>query len=114
LIIFLEAFRDLLVTTTEVASQSTPDARAKLHKMEAAEEGLLLGESAEYTATQAHRPTPTLTTQPSFPTSATRAKFRFPPKIIFLEINMINNIITLRRRQCAGPQLLNRSPQHLN
>jgi hypothetical protein len=31
--------------------------KVKLHKVEAAEEGLLLGESAEYTASQAHRPT---------------------------------------------------------
>jgi hypothetical protein len=35
--------------------------------VEAAEEGLLLGESAEYTASQAHLPTPVPTTHPSIP-----------------------------------------------
>jgi hypothetical protein len=35
---------------------------------------------------------------------------RFPPKIIFLEVNRVNNIITWRRRWCAGPRLLDRSP----
>jgi hypothetical protein len=94
LIIFLEAFRDPFIIATEAASQLMLDARANLHKVEAAEEGLLLGESAEYTASQAHRPTPTPTTQPSFPTHATRAKLKFPPEIIFLEINRVNNIIT--------------------
>jgi hypothetical protein len=39
--------------------------------------------------------------------SATRAKLRFSPKIIFLEINRVNNIITWRRRRCTGPRLLN-------
>jgi hypothetical protein len=60
--------------------------------VEAAEEGLLLGESAEYITSQAHRPTLVLTTQPSFPTPATRAKLRFSPKIIFFEINRVTNI----------------------
>jgi hypothetical protein len=83
-----------LVTATKATSQSTPDARAKLHKVEVAEEGLLLGESAKYIASQAHQSTPTPTTQPSFPTPATRAKLKFPPKIIFLKINRVNNFIT--------------------
>jgi hypothetical protein len=38
---------------------------------------------------------------------------RFPPKIIFLEINRVNNIITWKRRRFAGPRLLDRSPQPL-
>jgi len=62
--------------------------------MEAAEEGLLLSESAEYTVSQAHRPTPVPTTYPSIPPPVTRAKLRFSPKIIFFEINRVNNIIT--------------------
>jgi len=62
--------------------------------VEAAEEGLLLGESAEYTASQTHRPTLVPTTHPSIPPPATQAKLRFSPKIIFLEINRVNNIIT--------------------
>jgi hypothetical protein len=60
--IFLEAFRDPFVTAAEAASQSSSGTRANLHKAEAAEEGLLLGESTEYTASQAHRPTPVPTT----------------------------------------------------
>jgi hypothetical protein len=44
---------------------------------------------------------------------ATRAKLKFSPKNIFLEINRVNNIITWRRRRCADPRLLNRSPQPL-
>jgi hypothetical protein len=39
LIIFLEIFRDPFVTAVEAASQSSPGTRAKLHKVEAAEEG---------------------------------------------------------------------------
>jgi hypothetical protein len=50
LIIFLEVLRDLFVTTVETASQSLPDTGAKLHKVKDAEEGLLLGELVEYTA----------------------------------------------------------------
>jgi hypothetical protein len=94
LFIFLEVFRDLFATAAETASQSSPSTRADLHKVEVTEEGLLRGESAEYTASQAHRPTPVPTTHPSIPPPATRAKFRFSPKIIFPEINKINNIIT--------------------
>jgi hypothetical protein len=94
LFIFLEAFRDPFVTTAEPASRSSPSTRANLHKVEAAEEGLLLGESAEYTAPQAHRPTPISTTHPSIPPLATRAKLRFLPKNTFLEIKRVNNIIT--------------------
>jgi hypothetical protein len=71
-----------------------PETRANLHKGEAAEEGLLLDKTAEYTASQAHRPTPVPTTHPSIPPPATRAKLKFSPKIIFLEINRINNIVT--------------------
>jgi hypothetical protein len=104
LIIFLKAFRDSFVTATEATSQLTTDAIAKLHKVEAVEEGLLLGESAEYTDSQAHRPTPTPKTQPSFPTHATRAKLRFPPKSIFLEINRVNNIITCWCRRRLPPE----------
>ena len=92
--IVLEAFRDPFVTAAEAASQSSSDTRAKLHKVEAVEEGLLLGESAEYTASQAHWPTPVPTMHPSIPPPATRAKLRFSPKIIFLKINRVNNIIT--------------------
>jgi hypothetical protein len=62
--------------------------------VEVAEEGILLCESVEYTASQTHRPTPVPTTYPSIPPSATRAKLRFSSKIIFLEINRVNNIIT--------------------
>jgi hypothetical protein len=62
--------------------------------VEAAEEGLLLGELAEYTASQAHWLTPVPTMHPSKPSPATRAKLRFSPKNIFLEINRVNNIIT--------------------
>jgi hypothetical protein len=47
---FLEAFSDPFVTAVEAASQSSPGTRAKLHKVEAAGEGLLLGESTEYAA----------------------------------------------------------------
>jgi hypothetical protein len=39
---------------------------------------------------------------------------RFLPKIIFLEINRVNNIITWRRRRRADPRLLDRSPQPLH
>ena len=41
--IFLEAFKDPFVITAEAASQSSSGTRANLHKVEAAEEGLLLG-----------------------------------------------------------------------
>jgi hypothetical protein len=75
--IFLEASIDSFVTAAESASQSSPRTRANLHQVEAAEEGLLLGESAEYTASQAHRPTQVPTTHPSIPPPATRAKLRF-------------------------------------
>jgi hypothetical protein len=92
--ILLEAFRDPFVTAAESTSQSLLDTRVNLHKVEAAREGLLLGESAEYTASQAHRPTSVPMTHPSIPPPATRAKLRFSPKIIFFEINRINNIIT--------------------
>jgi hypothetical protein len=51
--IFLEAFSDPFVPVIEAASQSSLGTKVKLHKVEAAEEGLLLGESAEYTASQA-------------------------------------------------------------
>jgi len=92
--IFLEAFRDPFVTAAEAASQSSSGTRANLHKVEAAEEGLFLGESAEYTVFQAHRLTPVPTMHPSIPPLAIRAKLRFSSKIIFLEINRVNNIIT--------------------
>jgi hypothetical protein len=94
LFIFLEAFIDSVVTAAEPASRSSPGTRANLHKVEAAEEGLLLGESAEYTVSQTHRPTPISTTHHSIPPPATRAKLRFLPKNTFLEINRVNNIIT--------------------
>jgi hypothetical protein len=94
LIIFLEAFGDLFVAATEATFRSSPGTRANLHKVESTEEGLLLGELAEYTASQAHRPTPVPTMHPSKPLPATREKFRFSPKNIFLEINRVNNIIT--------------------
>jgi hypothetical protein len=84
LFIFLEALSDPFVRGT----------KAKLHKVEAAEEGLLIDESAEYTASRAHRPTPVLMMHSSFPPPATRAMLRFLPKIIFLEIIRVNNIIT--------------------
>jgi hypothetical protein len=67
---------------------------AGLHKMEAAEGGLLLDKSAEYTASHAHRPTPAPMTPPSIPPPATRAQLGFPPKIIFLEIKRVSNNIT--------------------
>jgi hypothetical protein len=92
--IFLEAFNNPFVPAVEAASQSSLGTKVKLYKVEAADEGLLLGESAEYTASQGHQPTLVPTTHPSFPPSATRAILRFLPKIIFLEINRINNIIT--------------------
>jgi hypothetical protein len=63
--IFLEVFSDPFVAVVKIASQSSPGTRAKLHKVEEAEEGLLLGETAEYAASQAHRPTPVPTTHPS-------------------------------------------------
>jgi hypothetical protein len=69
--IFLKAFRDSFVTVAEATSQSSTDARSKLHKIEVTEEGLLLGKSAEYTASQAHRLTPATMTQPSIPLLAT-------------------------------------------
>jgi hypothetical protein len=94
LIIFLEIFRDPFVTAAEAASQSSPGTRANLHKVEAAEEGLLLGELAKYTASQVHRSTPVPTTHPSKPSPATQAKLRLSPKNTFLEINRVNNIIT--------------------
>jgi hypothetical protein len=50
LFIFLEAFSDPFVTTIETAPQSSLGTRAKLHNVEAAEEGLLLSKSAEYAA----------------------------------------------------------------
>ena len=81
------AFRDPFVTAAEAASQSSSGTRANLHKVEAADEGLLLGESAEYTASQAHRPTPVPTMHHSTPPPATRAKLRFSPKIIFLSVD---------------------------
>jgi hypothetical protein len=81
--VFLEAFRDTFVTAAESASQSSSGTRANLHKVEAAEEGLLLGESVEYIVSQAHRPTPVPMTHPSIPPPETRAKLRFSPKIIF-------------------------------
>jgi hypothetical protein len=62
--------------------------------VEAAEEGLLLGKSIEYDASQAHLLTLIPTTHPSIPPPTTRVMLRFPPKIIFLEINRVNNIIT--------------------
>ena len=67
------AFRDPFVTAAEAASQSSSGTRANLHKVEAAEEGLFLGELAEYTASQAHWSTPVPTTHPSIPPPATRA-----------------------------------------
>jgi hypothetical protein len=84
--ISLKAFSDPFVAAIEAVSQSSSSTRAKLHKVEAAEEGLLLSESAEYTASQAHRPTPVPTTHPSFPLLGTQAMLRFLPKIIFFEI----------------------------
>jgi hypothetical protein len=78
--ILLEAFRDSFVTAAESASPSSLDTRTNLHKVEAAEEGLLLGESAEHTASKAHRPTPIPTTHPSIPLLATRAKLNFHQK----------------------------------
>jgi hypothetical protein len=54
LIIFLEAFGDLFVAAAEAAFQSSPGTKANLHKVEAVEEGLLLGELAEYTASSTH------------------------------------------------------------
>jgi hypothetical protein len=88
-IIFFKTLGDPFVAVAEAASQSSSDAKAKLYKVEVAEEGLLLGESAKYTASQLHRSNPAPTTQHFFPTPATRAKLRFPPKIIFLEINRV-------------------------
>jgi hypothetical protein len=41
---FLQAFSDLFAAAVEAASQSSSGTRAKLHKVEAAEEGLFLGE----------------------------------------------------------------------
>jgi hypothetical protein len=42
---------------------------------------------------------------PSYPPPATR----FPPRIIFFKINMVNNIIARRRWRCVGPRLLDSS-----
>jgi hypothetical protein len=94
LFIFLEAFKEPFVTAVEAASQSSSGTRANRHKVEAAEEGLLLGKSVEYTASQTHRPTLIPTTHPLIPPSETRAKLRFSPKNISLKINGVNNIIT--------------------
>jgi hypothetical protein len=58
LFIFPEPFRNPFVTAAETASRSSPGTKVDPHKVEGAEEGLLLGESTEYTASQAHRPTP--------------------------------------------------------
>jgi hypothetical protein len=58
LFIFLKAFKDPFITAVEAASQSSPGTKANLHKVEVSKEGLLLGESVEYTTSQAHRPTP--------------------------------------------------------
>jgi hypothetical protein len=88
------ALRVSFVTAAETASRLSSDARAKLHKMEVAEEGLLLGKSAEYTASQVHRPTPTPTPPHSIPPPTTRAQLGFPPYIIFLEIKRVDNNIT--------------------
>jgi hypothetical protein len=44
LFIFLETLRHPFTTVTEAAPQSLPGTRADLHEVEAAEEGLLLGE----------------------------------------------------------------------
>jgi hypothetical protein len=68
----VEAYRDLFITTAKAAPQSLPGTRVNLHKVEAVVEGLLLGESVEYTASQAHRPTPISMTHPSIPPRATR------------------------------------------
>jgi hypothetical protein len=51
------------------------------------------------TLPHAHRPTLVPTTHPSVPPPATRAVLKFLPKIIFLDINRVNNIITWRRRR---------------
>jgi hypothetical protein len=71
---FATASKDPFITAAESASQSSLDTRVNLHKVEAAEEGLLLGKSAVYTASQAHQPTSVPTTHPSIPPPATRAK----------------------------------------
>jgi hypothetical protein len=92
LIIFLETFRDPFVTANEAASQSMSDARAKLHKVEATEEGArriswvhcLPGASAN---SDTHDTTFVSNTGNS-------SKAQISPKIIFLEINRVNNIIT--------------------
>jgi hypothetical protein len=42
--IFLEAFRDPFATASRVISQSSLGTRVNFHKMEGAEEGLLLGD----------------------------------------------------------------------
>jgi hypothetical protein len=110
LFIFLEAFSDLFVAAVEAASQSSPGTRVKLHKVVAAEESLLLGESVEYAASKTHRPILVPMTHPLIPPPTTRAMLRFPRKIIFLEINRVNNITTWKRRRCTDPRLLDRSP----
>jgi hypothetical protein len=94
LIIFLKAFKDPFVTAAEPASRSSTGTRANLHKVEASEEGLLLRESAEYTTSQAHRPTLVPMMHPSIPSLATQEKLRFSQKIILLEINRVNYIMT--------------------
>jgi hypothetical protein len=70
-IIFFKTLGDPFVAVAEAASQSSSDAKAKLYKVKAAEEGLLLGEPAKYTASQLHRSNPAPTTQHFFPTPAT-------------------------------------------
>jgi hypothetical protein len=85
-------FSRSVVAAVEAAPQSSLGTGAKLHKVEAVEEGLLLGESAEYAASQTHQLTPM--THASFPPPATRAMLKFLPKIIFLEINRVNITIT--------------------
>jgi hypothetical protein len=92
--IFLEAFRGSFVAAVEATYQSSSGTRANLHKVEASEEGLLLRESAEYTTSQAHRPTLVPMMHPSIPSLATQEKLRFSQKIILLEINRVNYIMT--------------------
>ena len=109
--IFLEGFRDPFVTAAEATSQSSSGTRANLHKVETADKDLLLGESVEYTASQAHRPTPVPTTHSSIPPPATRAKLRFSPKIIFLgagpvvgrddEIDRVVSILSRKSKNSA-------------
>jgi hypothetical protein len=111
LFIFLDAFRDPFVIAAEAASQSSLGTRVNLHKVEAAEEGLLLGESAEYTASRAPQSAPIPMAHPRFHCRQPKQSFDFHQRSSFSRL--MNNIITWRRRQCVGPQLLNRSPQPL-